>query len=392
MNFVEYIFLAVLSVLALNVAYLLFFGIAGLFNSKLKSRPILKRESSFLIMVPGYKEDGVIVNVARNLSEIDYPKDKYDVLIIADSFHRDTLNHLNKIDVNVLEVCFEKSTKAKALNKAVASVKKQYDYSIIMDADNIVDKDFLNQIESVCKQEEIKVLQCHRVAKNINTNVAVLDTVSEEINNHIFRKGHVNLGLSSSLIGSGMVFDHRLISSFLKKSQAVGGFDKELEIMMLKEGIQIKYLNDCFVYDEKVQKMDDLNNQRRRWMSAHIYYLRESFFDALKEFFIRGNIDYLDKSLQMALIPRVLLLGLIPLMFGLSFFLSSSIQISCLVLLQFLVFTILISIPGRLYNVKLLKALAALPNGIIGMFLIMFKLKGANKTFIHTPHSTNSES
>jgi hypothetical protein len=76
----------------------------------------------------------------------------------------------------------------------------------------------------------------------------------------------------------------------------------------------------------------------------------------------------------------------------LSFFLSSSIQILCLVLLQFLVFTILISIPRRLYNVKLLKALVALPKGIIGMFLIMFKLKGANKTFIHTPHSTNSES
>ena len=80
-------------------------------------------------------------------------------------------------------------------------------------------------------------------------------------------------------------------------------------------------------YEAENKKIDDLNNQRRRWVSAQIYYLRESFFDALKEFFMKGNIDYLDKSLQMALIPRVLLLGLIPLMLGLSFFLSSPIQI-----------------------------------------------------------------
>ena len=63
-----------------------------------------------------------------------------------------------------------------------------------------------------------------------------------------------------------------MLPDFLKKSKAIGGFDKELELMMLKDGIKIQYLDDCFVYDEKVQKMDHLNNQRRRWLSAQIFY------------------------------------------------------------------------------------------------------------------------
>ncbi len=392
MIFLEYIFWGVLFLLGLNVSYLLIFGLGGLLGRKLKSSRVKEQKSSYLIMVPGYKEDGVIVSVANNLSKIDYPKELFDVLIIADSFQEKTLKELEEEDVQVLEVSFEKSTKAKALNKAFDSIQKKYDYAIIMDADNVVEREFLHQIESVSQQQGIKALQCHRIAKNTNTNVAVLDTISEEINNHIFRKGHINLGLSSSLIGSGMVFNYDLISDFLKKSKAIGGFDKELELMMLKDGIKIQYLDDCFVYDEKVQKMNHLNNQRRRWLSAQIFYLKKSLPDAIKTLFTKGNVDYLDKSLQMALLPRVMLLGLIPLMSGLSFLFSELSQILSSVLLGGIVFTMLISIPSNLYNKKLVKALFALPGGILGMFLIMFKLKGANKTFIHTPHSAKVDS
>jgi hypothetical protein len=57
------------------------------------------------------------------------------------------------------------------------------------------------------------VIQGHRVAKNTNTSVAVLDAISEEINNHIFRKGHCAAGVSSALIGSAMALEY----TFLRK-------------------------------------------------------------------------------------------------------------------------------------------------------------------------------
>ena len=118
MIFLEYIFWCVLFLLGLNVSYLLIFAFGGLLGRKLKSGRVREQKSSYLIMVPGYKEDGVIVGVADILSKIDYPRDLFDVLIIADSFQEKTLQKLEQQDVQVLEVSFKKSTKAKALNKA----------------------------------------------------------------------------------------------------------------------------------------------------------------------------------------------------------------------------------------------------------------------------------
>jgi cellulose synthase/poly-beta-1,6-N-acetylglucosamine synthase-like glycosyltransferase len=40
------------------------------------------------VLIPGYKEDGVIIEVATALQQ-EYPSNLYDVVIIADSFKRD---------------------------------------------------------------------------------------------------------------------------------------------------------------------------------------------------------------------------------------------------------------------------------------------------------------
>ena len=50
----------------------------------------------------------------------------------------------------------------------------------------------------------------------------------------------------------------------MKSIKAVGGFDKEIELQILKETRIIGYLEDAYVYDEKVQKAEVFSNQRRR--------------------------------------------------------------------------------------------------------------------------------
>ena len=53
----------------------------------------------------------------------------------------------------------------------------------------------------------VKSAQAHRTGKNLNTDISILDGISEEINNGIFRSGHNALGLSAALSGSGMAFE-----------------------------------------------------------------------------------------------------------------------------------------------------------------------------------------
>lgn len=383
--------------LAFGVLYILIFSIAGLFTAKSNSKSITTLARKFAVLIPGYKEDAVIVEVAKKALEQDYYKAKFDVVVIADSFEAETLKALKALPIKLIEVSFETSTKSKALNIAMAQLGDAYDVALILDADNIMKPDFITKMNSAFDRG-YKVVQGHRMAKNTNTSFAILDAISEEVNNHIFRKGHRVLGFSSALIGSGMAFEYRFFKSTMANIKAIGGFDKELELTLLRDGEKIEYLHDALVLDEKVQKADVFANQRKRWLSAQFVYFKRFFWSGVKAFFLKGNLDFADKVYQMIAPPRVLLAGLV-----------SILALSSLVFQLFLpevsawlsvpplawqvtfgavVVAFLCAIPRTFYNRKTLNALLTLPKAFAVMFLSLFKLKGANKKFIHTQHGT----
>ncbi len=379
--------------------YIFIYAFAGLFGHREK-KATNNTTRKFAVLIPGYKEDNVIIDVALKAIEQSYPSDLFEVIIIADSFKKETLENLSKINVTVVEVSFEKSTKSKALNKAMQTIGDNYDIALILDADNIMDYHFIDKINNAFNNGYIAV-QGHRVAKNINTSFALLDAISEEVNNHIFRKGHRVLGLSSALIGSGMAFEYKFFKNIMANVNAIGGFDKELELKLLKDKQKIEYVHEALVYDEKVQKTEVFANQRKRWLSAQFVYFGRYFFPGLFHLFAKGNIDFFDKVYQMVSPPRVILLGLVSIitmstvaMFyfwnnmlnNITFF---GMQYWLIVFgITFLAFTF--SIPKEFYNKKTLVAILTLPKAFFVMFLSLFKLGGANKKFIHTAHGTEN--
>ena len=130
---------------AMSGLYIFVFSVAGNFYKKRRTT-INKVQHKIAVFIPGYKEDAVIVEVAKSALEQDYPSTQFDVIVIADSFKADTIAELNALPINLIEVSFEKSTKSKALNKAMDSLKSNYDYALILDADNIMEPDFLQKI------------------------------------------------------------------------------------------------------------------------------------------------------------------------------------------------------------------------------------------------------
>lgn len=391
-NIIQIIFLILLGLATL---YIFIFSIASLFY-KQKKYSDNGNMKTIAVLIPGYKEDEVIIEVAKLALKQEYSKQLYDVVIIADSFKQTTLKALKTLPIKLIEVNFDKSTKSKALNKAMATLDRAYDIAVILDADNVMASNFLEKINAAFEHDFIAV-QGHRTAKNTNNSWAILDAISEEINNNIFRKGHRVLGLSSAIIGSGMAFKYNYFKSLMSTVTAVGGFDKEIELKMLKEGQKIIYLEDAFVFDEKIQKSEVFGNQRRRWLSAQFHYFRKDFLSALKDFILKGNIDYFDKAIQFIQPPRILLLGAV-IFFTIGFivanyFLGNQNIYSNYWLILFVACSLsfVFSVPKLFYNLKTLGALASLPKGMLMMLLSLLKIKGANKTFIHTAHNSNSE-
>ncbi|HFB62169.1 MAG TPA: glycosyltransferase, partial [Bacteroidetes bacterium] len=207
--------------------YIFVYSVAGLFY-KQKQKADVAKQRKFAVLIPGYKEDAVIVDVARKATQQDYPKDKFEVIVIADSFQKETLDALRKLPIRVVEVVFEVSKKSKALNKCMEVIGDDYDVAFVLDADNIMEKDVLKKINAAFDRG-FDAVQGHRTAKNLNADFAILDALSEEINNHIFRKGHRVLGISSALIGSGMGLDYALFKRTMATVDSVGE-DKEVEL------------------------------------------------------------------------------------------------------------------------------------------------------------------
>jgi cellulose synthase/poly-beta-1,6-N-acetylglucosamine synthase-like glycosyltransferase len=368
---------------------LLAFSVASLFRYK---PPAAKDEvyRKFAVLIPAYQEDDVILDVVTEALKQQYPTDKFDVVVIADHFKTKTLNQLKETKAIILARNFEISTKSRALNYAFEQLPDHYDAVCILDADNIMDPKFLAQVNSALSNGFIAV-QGHRVAKNTNTNFAVLDAISEEINNNIFRHGQRSLGLSSTLIGSAMAFDFKFFKEMIAKVEVVGGFDKEIEMRIFAKKLTIEYLPDALVYDEKVQNAQVFGKQRRRWLSAQFHFFGKNLLPSFKMMVRENNFEYFFKSLQYMQLPRILLLGLL-------FFLSIITWIfyihpwnllwSLDLLLLILVFVF--AIPGKFYTFRTLKAMWALPLGFLSMLGSLLKMRKANDSFIHTKHTYNA--
>ncbi|WP_106829379.1 glycosyltransferase [Parabacteroides pacaensis] len=368
---------------AINVLYLLFFSVLSCKSVK-SYKSLSVQPKKIAILIPAYKEDGVIMECVESCLNQEYPKDKYDIVVISDRMTDETNRLLSTLPIRLIEVFFKNSTKSKALNYAMGQLG-EYDIALVLDADNTIAPDFLTKIDLVFHTPSVEIVQAHRMAKNTNTHMALLDAVSEEINNSIFRKGHVNAGLSAALIGSGMAFKYPLFKQVMLTIDAVGGFDRALELTLLYEKKKVDYLPDADVLDEKVQYREAFSNQRRRWMSAQVHYLNR-FLTHLPAALKDKNWDFCDKLFQQVSIPRLILVGLL-LILAISFsFVNWSIAVKWWILVVLLIFSLLLAIPRSLYKWDLLFALWELPYSFCLMFLNLFRLKGANKKFIHTSH------
>ena len=388
--------------LAFSASYILFFALESLMWKKPES-PLsayltseltgMRRRHNykFLVLYPAYNEDRVIINSVHTFLGQYYPYEDFHVAVISDHMQPETNEQLGKMSITLLQPVFEKSSKAKAMQFAINHFKEQwtrsqgqhFDYIVILDADNVVNSDFLEKLNDVCAKG-YKAIQCHRCAKNSNNDIAVLDGVSEEINNTIFRKAHNRIGLSSALIGSGMCFDYQWFCENVFKLSTAGE-DRELEALLLQQKIHIHYEPDIHVFDEKVSNKENFQKQRLRWMTAQIQSLL-NLLPYIPKAIVTGNIDYIDKTIQQTLIPRSMLIVLSFMLAILVTLISRQWCIKWWLLFLFICISLYVSTPRQLRSHSVFGKILSLPMLVWKMVLNLLKIDHKNTDFIHTTH------
>ena len=248
-----------------TVLYLGIFSVASLFSRE-TVQDKAKTQNRFAIIIPSHKQDSVIEQAVVSILSQDYPQRLFDVVVVSDHQSEITNMRLAQYPITLLTPDFAESTKAKSLQYAILKLPefKIYDVALVLDADNIVEQDFLTKVNDAFETAATKAIQMHRISRNRDTAVARMGSIFEEINNNIFRKGHINMGISAALAGSGTAYDFTWFKTNVMKAKTAGE-DKELEALLLKQGYFIDYFDNILLYGEKKRTTSKMNEQHGRW-------------------------------------------------------------------------------------------------------------------------------
>ena len=355
---------------------------------KLKDKPYLvNKNHKFMAIIPAHNEEMVVANLIESLKNQTYDKNLYDIYVIADNCTDKTAEVARKAGAIVYERFDEEhKTKGYALDwflKQKIEENAPYDAFCIFDADNIVDVDFLkNMNKKLCQGEE--VVQGYRDIKNPTDSwVSAGYAIFYWTMNRFYHLARYNLGLSPLINGTGFMVKFDLVKPTNGFDTVTLTEDIEFSLKTIISGKKLGWATDAIVYDEQPVGFKQSWSQRSRWTVGHIQCLKEytkPLAAAVKEHKTLMNFDgllYMLGSIPMFVLTIVLLLLNFVMYFG-NGMTTTDLIINCLryLLPTFLlpIFTaIIIMILDKKPIKPMLKGLALYPLFLGSWLLINFK-------------------
>jgi Glycosyltransferases, probably involved in cell wall biogenesis len=169
---------SVIVAIALTIFYLyqFIYILYAIFHRHVPVLPDAKKNHRFAIFISARNEQGVIFELLDSLTSQDYPKDRYDIYVVADNCTDNTAGVAREHGAYVFErEDHEQVGKGYALNYLYAKVKElkgvgYYDAYIVFDADNIVDKEFFREANKTFDTGKFDAFTTYRNSKNYDGN------------------------------------------------------------------------------------------------------------------------------------------------------------------------------------------------------------------------------
>ena len=314
----EYLYLLRQALIYITVAFWIYeFSISLCSLIKFKEKPLIKnKKHKFMAIIPAHNEETVIGNLVESLKAQTYDKELYDIFVIADNCTDNTAEIAEEAGAIVYKRFDEKNkTKGHALkwflNQKIEE-NADYDAFLVFDADNIVDKNFIDVMNrKLCQGEN--VVQGYKDIKNpteswISAGYAFFYWTMHRF----YHLARYNIGLSPLLNGTGFMVKFDLIKEKGWNTVTITE-DIEFSLQQIISGNQIGWATDAIVYDEQPEKFVASWKQRSRWTVGHIQCTKTYTKELLKAIITRKkflNIDgflYIFGSIPMFVLSILLL-------------------------------------------------------------------------------------
>lgn len=359
--------------MALTVLYLGIFAFLSLF-AKDADMPKAKKENRFVVIVTSHKSGKSLERTVKSVLGQSYAQRLFDITVVADHEDEMTMFHLAQQPITLLTPTFERSTRTKCLQLAVNNLPqfKIYDAVVLLDAGDVVEPEFLEQMNMAYEAARTKAVQAHKLSLNRDTTSARLSAVFEEINNSIFRRGHIAVGMPAAIASSGIIFEFNWFKNYILSARPSWG-DKELEFSLLRQHIHVDYFDQIFVYNEKVRQAEDFNRQHRRNIMMQLRsILRNIRYMPIA--MANRHYNLIDKLLQWILIPRMIMMMVIILMCVVVPFIYFTAALKWWALFAIVIFVFAIATPNYLVDDKWDSTFYKIPVVMFSSILNKFKL------------------
>ena len=358
---------------SLTVLYLSIFALTSLIVRH-SDTPKARKGNRFIVLIPSHKSGKSLEMTVKSILGQSYPMRQFDITVIADKEDEMTLFHLAQQPITLLTPNFEKSSRTKALQLAVNNLPqfKIYDAVVILEAGDVVEPEYLEQMNDAYEAAGTKAIQAHKLSLNRDTPSARLSSIFEEINNSIFRRGHISLGLPAALASSGMVFEFNWFKNFIDQAKSTWG-DKEIEMSLARNHIYVDYFDNIFVYNEKARRAEEFNRQHRNWMFAQWRTILRNI-QYLPIALLNRHYHLADKLLQWLLMPRMMMMIIIVFMCIVTPFIYFSTALKWWALFTIVLFTFALATPNYLVDDKWDSTFFKMPFVLLSSVLSKFKL------------------
>ncbi|AGX43085.1 glycosyltransferase [Clostridium saccharobutylicum] len=232
------------------------------------------------ILVPAHNEAIVIRKTVMSLLELDYPKEKYEVIIINDNSSDNSAQLLegmqrnyekrNLIVINTDNIIGGKG-KSNALN--IGLEKSKGEILAVYDADNTPDRKSLKYlVQTLIKDKKLGAVigkfRCRNKDINLLTNFINIETLTYQ---WMAQAGRWNLFKLCTIPGTNFVVRREIMNKMGGWDTKAITEDTEVSFRIYRMGYKIKFMPLAVTYEQEPQTVKVWFKQRNRWAKGNIY-------------------------------------------------------------------------------------------------------------------------
>ena len=275
--------IAISILISLIYSILILSFVKGFHNIKLFDSDNLSTKSNFSIVIPFRNEALNLPKLLQSISKIQYPKNKFEVLLINDDSNDSFQNIIEDFKSKNKDIIIHlinnkrKSNSPKKDAIELAIQKSQYEWIITTDADCILPENWLNTFDNFIQKESPKMIVAPVSYKTNSTfledfqNLDFLSLQGSTIGAFGINKPFLCNGANLCYNKSAFI----AVNGFAGNENIASGDDIFLlEKMVNNYPDQVKYLKsiDTVVTTMPEKNISDLINQRLRWAAKTTSY------------------------------------------------------------------------------------------------------------------------